>query len=151
MRVKIGDKWHSDTDDTADDEKVSIGIGVPLTGFAADYAINDSMRKGEFDNLEGKGKPLKFDGDESDENWMANRIMKNANVLPPWVELHHEIRDAIAKLLKEKQQGTLLNLDKEVAKINKRISKYNSKCPHPLLQKTQLQTDRIVEQYAKWE
>lgn len=63
--------------------------------------ILEAERAGAFDNLPGKGKPLKFD----DETWVpedlrtAYRILKNAHVLPPEGELLKEIR-ALEDLLK---------------------------------------------------
>ena len=53
-----------------------------------------AQRAGAFDNLPGKGKPLKFD----DESWVpeelrvAYHVLKNAHVLPPEAELIKEIR-----------------------------------------------------------
>jgi hypothetical protein len=55
--------------------------------------ILEAQRAGAFDNLPGKGKPLKLD----DESWVpedlrvAYRVLKNARVLPPEAELLKEI------------------------------------------------------------
>lgn len=55
--------------------------------------ILEAQRAGAFDNLPGKGKPLRFD----DESWVpedlrvAYRVLKNAHVLPPEAELMKEI------------------------------------------------------------
>jgi hypothetical protein len=55
--------------------------------------ILEAQRAGAFDNLPGKGKPLRFD----DESWVpedlrvAYRVLKNAHVLPPEAELLKEI------------------------------------------------------------
>jgi hypothetical protein len=55
--------------------------------------ILEAQRAGAFDNLPGKGKPLRFD----DESWVPEdlrvvyHVLKNARVLPPEAELLKEI------------------------------------------------------------
>lgn len=55
--------------------------------------ILEAQRAGAFDNLPGKGKPLKLD----DRSWVpedlrvAYHILKNAHVLPPEAELLKDI------------------------------------------------------------
>ncbi len=59
----------------------------------AERRIIEAMENGEFDDLEGRGKPIKFE----DETWipedlrMAYRILKNAGCIPPELELRNEI------------------------------------------------------------
>jgi len=59
----------------------------------AERRIIEAMENGEFDNLEGKGKPINFE----DETWIpedlriAYRILKNAGCIPPELELRNEI------------------------------------------------------------
>jgi DnaJ homologue, subfamily C, member 28, conserved domain len=69
----------------------------------AENRILDAIENGLFDNLQGKGKPLKFE-DESHiplELRMAYRILKNADCLPPELELRKEIvrlQDLVANM-----------------------------------------------------
>jgi hypothetical protein len=59
----------------------------------AERRIIEAMQNGEFDNLEGKGKPINFE----DESWipedlrMAYRFLKNAGCIPPELEIRKEI------------------------------------------------------------
>ena len=59
----------------------------------AEQRILEAIKNGEFDNLEGKGKPL----DLRDEPWipedlrMAYRILKNSGYIPAELELRNEI------------------------------------------------------------
>ena len=60
----------------------------------AEQRILEAQRKGEFDDLAGKGKPLDL-ADHSDvpaDLRMAYHVLKNANVLPPEAELMKDIR-----------------------------------------------------------
>lgn len=69
----------------------------------AENRILEAIDNGLFDNLRGKGRPLKFD-DESHippELRMAYKILKNADCLPPELELRKEIvrlQDLVAAL-----------------------------------------------------
>jgi hypothetical protein len=59
----------------------------------AERRILEAIENGEFDNLEGKGKPIIFE----DETWipddlrMAYRFLKNAGCVPPELELRNEV------------------------------------------------------------
>ena len=59
----------------------------------AQNRINEAIENGEFDDLPGKGKPLNLDEyfncPEADR--AANSLLKNANAVPPEVELLKEI------------------------------------------------------------
>ena len=56
--------------------------------------IRKAQQKGEFDNLEGSGKPLNFHSDQgvAEELRLAYKILKNADCLPPEIELKKEIK-----------------------------------------------------------
>jgi hypothetical protein len=60
----------------------------------AEQRILEAQRKGEFDDLAGKGKPLELDDYSSlpEELRMAYHVLKNARVLPPEAELMKDIR-----------------------------------------------------------
>ncbi|OAQ19963.1 DUF1992 domain-containing protein [Thermosulfurimonas dismutans] len=61
----------------------------------AEERIREAIRKGEFDNLPGKGKPLKLE-DLSlvpEELRLAYKVLKNAGFVPPEVQLQKEIRN----------------------------------------------------------
>ncbi len=59
----------------------------------AERRILEAIENGEFDNLEGKGKPIIFE----DETWipedlrMAYRFLKNAGCVPPELEMRNEV------------------------------------------------------------
>ncbi len=61
----------------------------------AEERIQEAIRNGEFDDLPGKGQPLKLE-DLSfvpEEVRLAYKILKNAGFVPPEVELQREIRN----------------------------------------------------------
>jgi hypothetical protein len=66
---------------------------VSLIERLAEQRIQEAQRKGEFENLPGKGKPLVL-ADYSalpEDLRMAYHLLKNANVLPPEAELLKDI------------------------------------------------------------
>lgn len=65
-----------------------------LPGFEAlvEERIQKAQKKGDLNNLPGKGKPLDLtDMRIPDELRMAHRVLKNAGFLPPEVELRKQI------------------------------------------------------------
>ena len=66
-----------------------------ITGFEkiVEERIKQAQKNGEFNNLPGSGKPLLFenDGCVSGELSLAYKILKNADCLPPELELKKEI------------------------------------------------------------
>ena len=66
---------------------------VPLFQRLAEQRILEAQRKGEFDDLPGKGRPLELE----DLSWVPQdlrigyKVLKNAHVLPPEAELLNDI------------------------------------------------------------
>ena len=104
---------------------------------------SDYEKTGGFDNLAGKGKPLEVRTEDP-----LNTILHNANVLPSWLELQHEIRDQIYDFLQ--RPDNKINPNHEINDINKKIKKYNGMVPSSLLQKSVVSKEFIGDQYKKW-
>jgi len=66
-----------------------------FSGFSkiVEERIRKAQHKGEFKNLMGSGKPLKLEEDRhiAEELRLSYKILKNADCLPPEVELKKEI------------------------------------------------------------
>ena len=67
-----------------------------FTGFSRiiEERIRKAQKKGVFENLEGSGKPLNLENDShiAEDLRLAHKILKNANCLPPEIELKKEIK-----------------------------------------------------------
>ncbi|MFD2171203.1 DUF1992 domain-containing protein [Tumebacillus lipolyticus] len=114
-----------------------------------DEAFDDFQKNGGLDNNKYKGKPLVIEQTNQGENGVMNSILKNAKVLPPWLELQHKIRDEIKQLLDQIDSGKTIDLETAVLPINEKIKKYNLMCPF-IMQKTRLFPDLIRRQYERW-
>jgi hypothetical protein len=114
----------------------------------AERKIQEAIRNGELDNLPGKGKPLQLE-DESgipEELRLAYKILKNADCLPPEVELKKEIvrlRDLLESMEDVDEKYRLMK------KLNFQIMKLNLMRPvSPLLEENQVYYEKIVERIS---
>ena len=87
--------------------------------------ILTAQKKGDFENLDGSGKPLKLTDDYHvpEELRLAFKILKNADCLPPEIEVQKEIRqteDLLAGMQDTSEKYRLLK------KINFLIMKLNT-------------------------
>jgi hypothetical protein len=111
----------------------------------AENRILEAMKDGLFDNLEGRGLPLKLE-DESHiplELRMAYKILKNADCLPPELELRKEVvrlQDLVASLPDEAEKL------KQMRRLNFYVMKLGMMRPvSPQLLEHDLYTPRILE------
>ena len=59
----------------------------------ADRKIKEAQAAGHFDNLPGFGKPLQLYENPLEGEWaLAHRILRNANISPPWIELQQQVQ-----------------------------------------------------------
>ena len=111
--------------------------------------IKEAQEKGEFDNLPGKGEPLKLEDDSGvpEDLRMAYKILKNADCLPPEIELKEEIRqmeDMLAGIPDEKERYRLIKT------INLKITRLNMMGrKSPLLEADQVYYSKVVDKLGK--
>lgn len=118
----------------------------PLGPDWIDELVRDAEARGDFGDLPGKGQPLHLD----DSIDMVTRVMKAANILPPWIDLQREIARDLARILTQMQSGQ--NVDDEIQKVNGKIARYNQICPASFLQRSWVTPDNIARQYReRWE
>ncbi|WP_449354297.1 DnaJ family domain-containing protein [Virgibacillus natechei] len=96
--------------------------------------IKKAEREGHFDDLPGKGKPLRLGQDYMNPpEKQLYKTLKDNHFVPRWVELANEIDHLKEELYavegKERR--------KKVKEINKQIKAYNDTCP-PSLQKNKI-------------
>lgn len=87
--------------------------------------IRKAQRNGEFENLAGSGKPLALEEDRhiAEELRLSYKILKNADCLPPEVELKKEI-ERTEELLRGMQETA--EKYRMLQKLNFLIMKLNS-------------------------
>lgn len=111
----------------------------------AENRILEAIENGLFDNLQGKGQPLKFEDDSHIplELRMAYKILKNADCLPPELELRKEIvqlQDLVASLPDEAEKL------KQMRRLNFLVMKLNmTRQVSPQLLEHDLYTPKVLE------
>ncbi|HHI96610.1 MAG TPA: DUF1992 domain-containing protein [Thermodesulfatator atlanticus] len=111
----------------------------------AEQRIQEAMKNGEFDNLPGKGKPLKLEdlSNIPEELRLAYKVLKNAGFLPPEVELLKEIK-TVEDLLEHMEEEE--HRVRQIKRLNYLIMKLNQLRRRPInLEKEQRYYNKIVE------
>lgn len=111
----------------------------------ADEKIREAMERGEFDDLPGKGSPLNLDEDRHlpADIRLAYKILKNADCLPPELELRKEIRNTQELLsgIEDTQEKY-----RQLKKLNVLIMKLNMTRPvSPLLEEHQVYAEKVLD------
>jgi hypothetical protein len=114
----------------------------------AERRIEESMRRGEFDDLAGKGKKIEFEDDSMvpEDLRMAYKILKNAGYVPPELLEEKEVvtaMDLLAAATDEQQRY------RQMQKLNFCIMKVNARRRRPVhLEKDQLYYRKVVERVS---
>ncbi|MDF2669124.1 MAG: hypothetical protein K0R67_1430 [Paenibacillus sp.] len=109
-----------------------------------DDAVRECEQSGGLEHLNNKGKPIVVRGGDP-----MNSILKNANVLPAWLEMQQEIRKQMLLLIERMDNGQQ-DITEQLSSINAKITKYNHSVPTPVLQKGRLAEDSVREQIELW-
>ncbi len=111
-------------------------MNLDVIGKIAERKIQEGIEEGKFDNLPGMGKPLELEeaGSLPLDVRMANKVLKNAGVLPEWIQVRHEITA-------ERE---------EMARYKERMAAENTK-RRARLEPQKLPADHAaVRQFAEW-
>ncbi len=69
--------------------------------------IQEGMAQGKFSNLANEGKPLKIEEENpyvEEDMRMAYKVLENAGVAPPWIEMDKEVEAAIARARRDREE-----------------------------------------------
>lgn len=141
---------------------------------SVDEQFNQAMQDGKFDNLPGKGKPLKLDDNpHSDPEWrVAHHMLQSGGFTLPWIESRQEIEQHLENARRDLQgawerlqrknhtnhlasnrqaewQQALDRFQTEVKVINQRIFTYNLETPSDQFQRLPVKFDREVEKITR--
>jgi len=111
--------------------------------------IKEAQERGEFDDLPGSGEPLKIEDDSHipEDLRLAYKVLRNADCLPPELELKKEIRqmeDLLEHIPDEREKY------RQIKKINYKIMQLNMMGKKPLLlEETQLYYKKLVDKLGR--
>ncbi len=111
--------------------------------------IREAVQRGEFDNLPGSGEPLQLDDDSHlpDDLRIAYKILKNADCLPPELQLRKDIRQTEELLagIQDTQEKY-----RQMKKLNFMIMKLNmTRRVSPLLEEGQRYYEKMMDKITK--
>lgn len=111
--------------------------------------IKDAEKRGEFDDLPGSGEPLTFEDDSQipEDLRLAYKILKNADCLPPEIQLRKEIRqmeDMLEKIPDEREKY------RQIKRINLKIMQLNMMGrKSPLLEENQIYYQKVIDKIGR--
>jgi DnaJ family protein C protein 28 len=137
--------------------------------------IRQAFEEGAFDNLPGKGEPLKLDDDNPFEDptlRMGHRLLRNNGFTLPWIQEQKEIAQEAERLRTElarswaraeraryagherpqaevRWRKALTTFRQQVAELNDRIRRYNNEVPLDRFRRLPLDADREIELIAQ--
>jgi DnaJ family protein C protein 28 len=140
--------------------------------YSLDEQIRQAIRRGDFDNLPGKGKPLNLSENPlEDPGWrMAYRMLKDNGFTLPWIETRRSIELDYEQAIKSLQQSWgwrkdatgrrgLMHAEKEwqqalkvfrekITELNKRIRDYNLEIPSNQFQRRPINSEQEIQQIS---
>jgi len=129
-----------------------------------DKLIRESMERGEFDDLSGKGEPvdLRENPFEDPDVRTAHRLLRNAGFAPAWVEERKEIDASLQQaqatlrrardLYRHEIPGgarwlrAVREFRETVAELNQRIRMYNLKAPATVFHRKVVDVDGWIRE-----
>ncbi len=127
-----------------------------LMDWIAEERIKAAMESGEFDDLPGKGKPLRLDENPHEpEDWrIAFHILRNSGVQLPWIETARQIESDLESARQEAASaychaGSPADWQRQAERfrgrieaLNQRIFQYNLQVPSTRFQRLPIDPQR---------
>jgi hypothetical protein len=126
-----------------------------------DRQLREAREAGAFDDLPFQGERIPIDDNTAAGDWaLANHILKNANMVPPWIATDREVRDLTARrdavleraprsataIARERDRGELTRI---VEEANRAIAILNNEAPSDRQHRRLLILDRELEALAR--
>jgi hypothetical protein len=114
----------------------------------AERKIREAIEQGQFDNLEGRGRPLRLEDDSGvpEDLRLAYKILKNAGCLPPELELKREIvrlEELLASVEDEQEKY------RQLRRLNWAVTKLNMLRSRPVnFEEHERYHDKIAEKFS---
>jgi hypothetical protein len=111
--------------------------------------IKEAEEKGDFKELPGKGRPLELEDDSRvpEDLRLAYKILKNADCIPPEIQLKKDIRrmeDMLTDIKDEREKY------RQIKRINYKIMKLNMMGKKsPLLEENEIYYTKILEKVER--
>ncbi|MBI9044922.1 MAG: DUF1992 domain-containing protein [Anaerolineaceae bacterium] len=129
----------------------------------AEEKIKNAIQTGDFENLDGQGKPARLEKDVyiPPDKRIENDLIMNNNFTLDWIEEGNEINTLVRQITIRYHQLTLINKDlkyldqtntefqDEIDLLNKRIFDYNLRVPNRTFSKNRITLSNIRRSCSK--
>ncbi|HET7030534.1 MAG TPA: DUF1992 domain-containing protein [Candidatus Limnocylindrales bacterium] len=86
------------SDDTFRHRRAPFDGAMPVRETLLDRQIREAQEAGVFDDLPFRGERIPLEDDSAAGDWaLANHVLKNAGMVPPWIGTDREVRDLLAR------------------------------------------------------
>jgi hypothetical protein len=129
--------------------QIFLGVYMNPHHKIAERKIKEAMEKGELDDLPGRGEPLILEDDSRvpEDLRLTYKVLKNADCLPPEIELRKEIRqmeDLLETIPDERERY------RQIKMINLKITQLNMMGhKSPLLEENQVYRLKILDKLGR--
>jgi len=125
---------------------------------AIETQLEEARKKGAFDNLQGKGKPLDLSTQpgEREGTWAVHRVMGDQNFTLPWMMLAKEIDDDLAACKRMVAQAPLASRirrrelreehRKKAQGVREKLRRYNLMVPSTHLQRPPIDIQGMLDE-----
>ena len=139
-------------------------------GHSIDAIIRRAIEDGKFDNLKGKGQPLKLDHNPFiDPEWrMAFDLLRKEDFALPWMEKRNDIENELAQakqalartwewysekaaagkadfIVQQEWQTAQNRFREAVVRLNQRIDDYNLEVPSDTFMRLRVNVEKVIE------
>ena len=71
---------------------------MPTRESLIDRQIREAQERGTFDDLPFRGERIPLEDESAAGDWaLANHVLKNAHMVPPWIGTDREVRELLAR------------------------------------------------------
>jgi hypothetical protein len=125
-----------------------------------DRQIREAMEAGAFDDLPFHGERIPLEDDSLAGDWaLAHHVLKNANMVPPWIATDREVRDLLARrdaIIERAPRSSPLgrrrdrtDLERVVEAANRAIAILNNEAPTDRQHRRPLDLERELAALAR--
>ena len=94
-----------------------------------DRQIREAREAGKFDDLPYRGERIPLEDDSAAGDWaLAHHILRNADMVPPWIATDREVRDLLARrdaILERAARSSALGRERDRAELRRVIEEAN--------------------------
>lgn len=94
-----------------------------------DRQIREAREAGQFDDLPFRGEPIPLEDDSAAGDWaLAHRVLKNANMVPPWIATDREVRELLTRrdaIVARAAQSSAIGRERDRAELRRVVEDAN--------------------------